>query len=209
MGRRQYVAHSLSYSFIDIEKLYEKISCLLYPKQSSTLHTPHIKNPSLYWRMGKPLVEAYYKGIIRDEKYKELSKLSTWFIRKFGKEFSLSALEDSYPLYLIYSSFSKVRQALTRREKALLSQLHLTWEHSRILIHVKRYGARPFYENEATNSSWFRSLLKRFINNHFFEKFFIDVNKKKKLRSIQKINVSPFVKSINWCLREIKDIQKR
>ena len=188
----EYVTLSFTHPSVDIDKLYTKISLLLHKENSQILQTPVVKTFHLYWKIGKLLVEAEHKGIIRDKERQDiLFKLSERLVKNFGKEFDLLALEDSYKFYLVYPPASK-DNILSEIADISEFQTSLTWNHYRLLIHVDCLHARNFYEKEARNSHWSFSLLEKFIKSCLFERLSTSPNKESVLRSAQQESLNLF-----------------
>lgn len=185
MGRQRYIAHSFSFPFLDIKKLYLEISFLFHQVQGPILLESSFLINILHWKIGRLIVEYEQQRDTKVEDHQELLfQLSERLIKKFGKVFSFSSLEECCKFYYVYPPFS---QKNLPNESVKLPQLQdsLTWDHYRFLIHIDCPIARNFYEKEAINSNWSPSLLNHFIKSCLFERLSASFNKESVLRSAQ------------------------
>ena len=183
MSRRQSVVHS--FSVIKIEKLYLEISFLFHQVQVPILQGSDFLTLVLHWKIGRLIVEYEQQQVMNDEDHHELlSQLSECLTKELGEQFDFLTLEDSCKFYLTYS-LSSQKKALSRAIETPYFQASLTWDHYRLLIHVKCPQARNFYEKEASNSNWSPSLLNHFIKNYLFERLSTSTNKENVLRAAQ------------------------
>ncbi|MBY0501681.1 MAG: hypothetical protein K2P93_06745 [Alphaproteobacteria bacterium] len=190
MGRRQSVVHS--FSVIEIEKLYLEISFLFHQVQVPILQGSDFLNLALHWKIGRLIVEYEQQQVTNDEDHHELlSQLSERLTKELGEQFDFLTLEESCKFYLTYS-LSSQNKALNRVIGTPYFQSSLTWNHYRLLIHVRCPQARNFYEKEANNSNWPPSLLNHFIKKRLFERLSTSTNKENVLRSAQQGSLELF-----------------
>lgn len=144
MAKQRCITHLFSLPFINIEKLYTKISCLLCQEKIPTLQEFRPKILNLHWKIDKLVVEHEHQRITRDENYQEtLFSFSEWLIKKFRKRFGLLTPKETCVFYFVSYPFSK-KNIPNENAEILVLQAHFIWGHYRLLIHISCPKAKNF-----------------------------------------------------------------
>ncbi len=128
---------------------------------------------SLYWNIGKIIMEIQQGDERASYGDTVLEKLSQKLTTEFGKGFSSRNLRTMRKFYLVYPIW-----------KTLSSKL--SWSHYLELIKIEEEPKRNFYMNECINSKWSVKELQRQKNSLLYERLTLSANKEKVLELAEK-----------------------
>jgi predicted nuclease of restriction endonuclease-like (RecB) superfamily len=180
----------------DYKTLVSGLAALLESARQTAARAVNAVLTTVYWEIGRRIVEFEQKGIARAE-YGEvlLPRLSRELTRRFGRGFSVDNLETMRLFYIAYASVaisetpSRKSRGLTRRKSETSSRIlaidHLTdrfplsWSHYVLLVRkTADEGARAFYETEALRGGWSVRQLDRQMASQFYERTLLSKNKR-------------------------------
>lgn len=148
-----------------------EIKELLYRAKSKVYQTINSTMTSVYWEIGKKIVEEDQQGSTRAKYGKSLIKnLSIELTKEFGKGFSGDNLENMRRFYLAYS-----------KSETASRKFELSWSHYIFLSRMINQDERHFYEIEAVSNSWSLRELKRQFNSGLHERLLLGRDTKKVL----------------------------
>ncbi len=159
----------LEKSFIDESKaLIGNLKELVLKTRKQVLKTINTEMVSLYYEIGRQIVENEQKGKFRAEYGKELlSLISKELTQEFGKGFSETNIKLFRRLYLVYS----IRQTVS-------AEFELSWSHYCELLRIDDETKRKFYERYAIEEGLSIRDLKRQIGSLFYERLVLSTEKK-------------------------------
>lgn len=151
-----------------------------------------------YYGIGKYIVEDEQSGKMYAQYGRSvLLHLSDKLTMKFGKGWSVDTLEKSRKFYLLYSnsatlSRNSIEAGLTSKPKQIsndtnksatpLRNFVLSWSHYLILMRIKNYDERCFYEIECAKQNWSVRQLQRQYNSSLYERLALSRDKDEVMR---------------------------
>lgn len=161
---------------INLTPVFEEIKKLVISSKNKIYTAINTEMLSLYWNIGKIIMEIQ-EGDIRAS-YGEhiLENLSLKLTKEFGKGFSARNLERMRKLYLFFPNST-----------TLSSQL--SWSHYLELLKIEEKDKRNFYLNETINSRWSVRELQRQKDSLLYERLSISGDKNKILELAEKGHV--------------------
>lgn len=150
----------------ELNNIYTNIKELIINSRDKIYRTVNTEMVSLYWNIGKIIMDIQL-GEER-AKYGEevLEKLSLKLTQEFGKGFSIANLRRMRKFYSCYPIRSTVL-------------IELSWAHYLELIKIIEEPNRNFYLNECINSKWSVRELQRQKNSLLYERLSLSHNKEK------------------------------
>ena len=119
---------------------------------------------SMYWELGRKIVEEEQLGNERAEYGKFLIKNLSQFLKiSYGSGFSKRQLEFARKFYRVYP----IAQTLSAQ---------FTWSHYVICINIDNQSKRLFYETETIKNLWSVRQLERQINSQLYERLLLSSN---------------------------------
>lgn len=150
----------------NIDTLYQRISERLKTAQQAIVQTINQEMVSVYWTIGREIVEQEQFGQERAVYGEELIyNLSKRLIKNFGKGYSVSNLRNMRQFYLNYQE--KIHQTPSGESMFLPK---VSWSKYCLLMQIKNKQAREFYEQEAINQNWSVRELERQIGSMLYER---------------------------------------
>jgi predicted nuclease of restriction endonuclease-like (RecB) superfamily len=132
-----------------------------------------------YWLIGKRIVEEEQEGKTRAIYGKALLKnLSLELKKDFEKGFSVDNLENMRLFYLefpISQTVSVKSETVSRISET--PDFQLSWSHYLMLISVKDFNERAFYEIETIENNWSLRELKRQYNSGLYMRLALSTDK--------------------------------
>lgn len=142
----------------NVISLYQRISSMVDNARRTAYSAVNFTMVSLYWSIGKLIVEDEQNGQERAEYGKAvLEKLSKKLTSEFGRGFDVSNLRYMRQFYTEFSNCDTLRH-------------ELTWSHYRLLLRVKNEQARDWYMHEAADQTWTTRQLDRQISVLYYER---------------------------------------
>lgn len=150
----------------EINILFKDIKALVVTSRNKVYQTVNTEMLSLYWNIGKKIMEIQ-EGEVRANYGEEvLEKLSRKLTNEFGKGFSKRNLERMRKFYLLFPIAT-----------TLSSQL--SWSHYLELIKIEEEPKRNFYLKECINAKWSVRELQRQRDSLLYERLILSSNKEK------------------------------
>lgn len=150
----------------EINILFQDIKALVVMSRNKVYQTVNIEMLSLYWNIGKRIMEIQ-EGEVRANYGEEvLEKLSRQLTNEFGKGFSIINLRRMRKFYLLFPIRSTVLN-------------ELTWSHYLELIKIEEEPKRNFYLKECINAKWSVRELQRQRDSLLYERLILSNNKEK------------------------------
>jgi predicted nuclease of restriction endonuclease-like (RecB) superfamily len=180
----------------DYKTLVSGLAALLESARQTAARAVNAVLTTVYWEIGRRIVEFEQKGIARAEYGEELlTRLSRALTRRFGRGFSVDNLETMRLFYIAYAGVaisetpSRKSRPSTRGKSETSSRIltidHLTdrfplsWSHYVLLVRkTADEGARAFYETEALRGGWSVRQLDRQMASQFYERTLLSKNKR-------------------------------
>lgn len=128
---------------------------------------------SLYWNIGKAIMEIQQGDERASYGDAVLDRLSQKLTDEFGKGFSSRNLRTMRKFYLIYPIWQTVSSKLS-------------WSHYLELIKIEEDNKRNFYFNECINTRWSVRELQRQIGSLLYERLALSTDKEKILELAEK-----------------------
>jgi predicted nuclease of restriction endonuclease-like (RecB) superfamily len=158
------------YTEVDFESLVGLFEQTQTAMQSQAARSVDIALVVRNWLFGWYIVEYQQHGTGRADYGKGLLKnLSTILREKLGKGFSVDSIELMRKFYLGYT---KIWQTLS-------AKFSLSWSHYVVLLTIKSFDERRFYEIEAIENAWGIRELKRQISSSLYERLALSRDKQK------------------------------
>jgi predicted nuclease of restriction endonuclease-like (RecB) superfamily len=166
---------------------------LLKTAKSSAARNVNSIMTSVYWDIGRRIVESEQAGAVRANYGDELIKqLANDLSAQFGRGFGVVNLSQMRRFFLTWPT-KRIFQTLSEKSltpmsindigvssssiPALANPFPLPWSAYVRLISVKNPEARTFYETEALRSGWSIRQLDRQIGSQFYERMALSQNK--------------------------------
>lgn len=153
--------------------LFNNIKDLVINSRNKVYQTVNTEMLSLYWNIGKAIIEiqqgaekASYGDFILD-------KLSQKLTNEFGKGFSKRNLERMRKFYICFPIATTVSS-------------QLSWSHYLELIKIEEESKRNFYLNECINTKWSVRELQRQRDSLLYERLTLSADKEKILELSEK-----------------------
>ena len=146
---------------------------LVINSRSKVFRTVNTEMLSLYWNIGKAIMEIQQGDERASYGDAVLEKLSEKLTNEFGKGFSSRNLRTMRKFYLIYPIWKTV-------------SAKLRWSHYLELIKIDEEQKRNFYLNECINSRWSVRELQRQRDSLLYERLTLSADKNKILELSEK-----------------------
>ncbi|KTC99864.1 hypothetical protein Lgee_1119 [Legionella geestiana] len=147
-------------------ELFIAISNLLHETRTTLQSTVNCAMVSVYWNVGRLIVEHEQRGKARAEYgSQQLKNLAERLQSEFGKGFYERNLRRMRAFYLAWPIWTTVRS-------------ELSWSHYRSLIQVENKAAREWYFQECLEQGWSARALERQIDKLYFERLLTSKDKK-------------------------------
>ena len=160
-------------SIENINPIFEEIKGLINTSRNKVYSAVNTEMLSLYWNIGKIIMEIQQGNERASYGDTILEKLSEKLTNEFGKGFSSRNLRTMRRFYLTYPIWKTV-------------SAKLSWSHYLELIKIDEETKRNFYMKETINSKWSVRELQRQIGALLYERLVLSKNKNKVLELAQK-----------------------
>ena len=157
----------------EINNIFDNIKELVISSRNKVYSAVNTEMLSLYWNIGKAIMEIQQGDERASYGDAVLEKLSQKLTNEFGKGFSKRNLERMRKFYIYFPNAT-----------TLLSQL--SWSHYLELIKIDEEPKRNFYLNECINSKWSVRELQRQRDSLLYERLCLSVDKQKILELLEK-----------------------
>ena len=157
----------------NINPIFEEIKDLINASRNRVYSVVNTEMLSLYWNIGKIIMEIQQgneRAIYGDA---VLEKLSEKLTNEFGKGFSKRNIERMRKFYICFPIATTVSS-------------QLSWSHYLELIKIEEEAKRDFYLKEAINSRWSVRELQRQRNSLLYERLILSKDKEKVLELAEK-----------------------
>ncbi len=158
-------------------EIFSDIKNILNQARQRAYQTINLAMVQAYWLIGKRIVEEDQQGEARAIYGKALLKtLSEQLNKEFGKGFSVDNLENMRSFYLTYS----ISETASRKSKTMVGStpnFQLSWSHYLMLIAIKDFNERAFYEIEAVENNWSLRQLKRQYDSGLYMRLALSTDK--------------------------------
>lgn len=133
---------------------------------------------SVYWNIGKRIVEEEQQGSNRAKYGAELlKKLSKSLLKDYGEAYSLRNLQYMRQFYMMFPDFEIVN-----------TRVHnLSWSHYRMLLRVADDNARYWYLKEADAQMWSVRTLSRNIGSQYYYRLLQTPHKDEVIKEMQEL----------------------
>ena len=135
------MSKNLSLTNENINPIFEEIRDLINNSRNRVYSTVNTEMLSLYWNIGKIIMEIQQGNERASYGDSVLNKLSQKLTAEFGKGFSKRNLERMRKFYIFFPIATTV-------------STQLSWSHYLELIKIEEEPKRNFYVQEAINSRW-------------------------------------------------------
>ena len=167
------MSKNLSLTNENINPIFEEIRDLINNSRNRVYSTVNTEMLSLYWNIGKIIMEIQQGNERASYGDSVLNKLSQKLTAEFGKGFSKRNLERMRKFYIFFPIATTV-------------STQLSWSHYLELIKIEEEPKRNFYVQEAINSRWSVRELQRQKNSLLYERLALSQNKEKVLELAEK-----------------------
>lgn len=150
----------------EIIHIFNDIKNLVISSRNKVYSAVNTEMLSLYWSIGKAIMEIQQGDERANYGDAVLEKLSEKLTNEFGKGFSSRNLRTMRKFYLTYPIWQTVSSKLS-------------WSHYLELIKIEEENKREFYIKEAINSKWSVRELQRQIGSLLYERLAISADKEK------------------------------
>ncbi len=157
----------------EINNIFDNIKELVISSRNKVYSAVNTEMLSLYWNIGKAIMEIQQGDERASYGDAVLEKLSQKLTNEFGKGFSKRNLERMRKFYIYFPNAT-----------TLLSQL--SWSHYLELIKIDEEPKRNFYLNECINSKWSVRELQRQRDSLLYERLCLSSDKQKILELLEK-----------------------
>ena len=157
----------------EFNSFFNNIKDLVINSRNKVYQTVNTEMLSLYWNIGRIIMEIQQgdeRAIYGDA---VLDKLSQKLTNEFGKGFSSRNLRTMRKFYLMYPIWKTV-------------SAKLSWSHYLELIKIEEVPKRNFYLNECINAKWSVRELQRQRDSLLYERLAISADKEKILELSEK-----------------------
>ncbi len=164
--------------YIISNKFIAEVKSIIKNAQANAIRFVDKERVSMYWLVGRHIVEEEQKGKVRAEYGSYLIKnLATELTIDFGSGFSVRQLEMCRQFYFVFPIAN-----------ALRSQLN--WTQYKLLIRIDDKDKRIYYIEESCKNNWSARQLERQINSQLYERLLLSINKEKVL-AVAKSEATP------------------
>ena len=167
------MSKNLSLTNENINPIFEEIRDLINNSRNRVYSTVNTEMLSLYWNIGKIIMEIQQGNERASYGDSVLNKLSQKLTAEFGKGFSKRNLERMRKFYIYFPIATTV-------------STQLSWSHYLEIIKIEEEAKRNFYIKETINSRWSVRELQRQIGSLLYERLLISSNKNKVLELSEK-----------------------
>ena len=192
---------SQSPKILGYEVVLAEVAELIQKARADAAARMHTAMTTLYWLVGKRIVQFEQKGKHRADYGQQLLKrLSHDLTKTFGKGFSIRNLRHMRGFYLGWRLEAptdqnelsvadqmdyEIRQTRLPNSNSSIPcpQFPLPWSAYVVLMGIQKREAREFYETEAIRGGWSIRQLTRQVNSQFFERTALSKNKEEMLQS--------------------------
>ena len=150
----------------EINHIFNDIKNLVISSRNKVYSAVNTEMLSLYWSIGKAIMEIQQGDERASYGDAILEKLSEKLTDEFGKGFSSRNLRTMRKFYLIYPIWQTVSSKLS-------------WSHYLEILKIDEEPKRNFYIKEAINSKWSVRELQRQIGSLLYERLVISADKEK------------------------------
>lgn len=157
----------------DLSTTFKEIKNLIISSRNKIYNAVNIEMLSLYWNIGKIIMEIQQGDERASYGDSVLEKLSLKLTKEFGKGFSSRNLRTMRKFYLSYPIWQTVSSKLS-------------WSHYLELIKIEEDNKRNFYLTEAINSNWSVRELQRQKASLLYERLTLSKDKAKILEISKK-----------------------
>lgn len=153
--------------------MFDNIKELIINSRNRVYQTVNTEMLSLYWNIGKAIMEIQQGDERASYGETVLERLSQKLTNEFGKGFSKRNLERMRKFYIYFPIATTVSS-------------QLSWSHYLELLKVDEEAKRNFYIKETINSRWSVRELQRQIGSLLYERLILSSNKEKILELAEK-----------------------
>ena len=157
----------------EINNIFYNIKNLVINSRNKVYQTVNTEMLSLYWNIGKAIMEIQQGDERASYGDAVLDKLSQKLTNEFGKGFSSRNLRTMRKFYVMYPIWKTV-------------SAKLSWSHYLELIKIDEEPKRNFYLNETINSKWSVRELQRQRDSLLYERLTLSADKEKILELSEK-----------------------
>ena len=152
----------------NIDNIFDSIKDMVISSRNKVYSTVNTEMLTLYWNIGKAIMEIQQGDERASYGDAVLEKLSQKLTNEFGKGFSIINLRRMRKFYCLFPIRSTVLN-------------ELGWSHYLELIKIDEEPKRKFYMNECINSRWSVRELERQIGSLLYERLALSADKQKVL----------------------------
>ena len=167
---------------VGYDAILTEVARLVEEARRSVAHTVNTTMTTLYWLIGRRIVESEQSGKVRAGYGEELAeRLSADLSARYGRGFSVRNLWHMKAFYLAWPEAQGGEIPQTPSAEFAVAakgpRFPLPWSAYVRLLSVKNDSARRFYETEALRGGWSVRQLKRQIDSQFYERTALSKNK--------------------------------
>lgn len=157
----------------EINNIFDNIKDLVINSRNKVYQTVNTEMLSLYWNIGKVIMEIQQGDERASYGDAVLEKLSEKLTNEFGKGFSKRNLERMRKFYICFPIATTVSS-------------QLSWSHYLEIIKIEEEQKRNFYIKETINSKWSVRELQRQRDSLLYERLTLSADKEKILELSEK-----------------------
>ena len=157
----------------EINNIFDNIKDLVINSRNKVYQTVNTEMLSLYWNIGKAIMEIQQGDERASYGDAVLEKLSEKLTNGFGKGFSKRNLERMRKFYIFFPIATTVSS-------------QLSWSHYLEIIKIEEAQKRNFYIKETINSKWSVRELQRQRDSLLYERLTLSADKEKILELSEK-----------------------
>ena len=157
----------------EINNIFDNIKDLVINSRNKVYQTVNTEMLSLYWNIGKAIMEIQQGDERASYGDAVLEKLSEKLTNEFGKGFSKRNLERMRKFYICFPIATTVSS-------------QLSWSHYLEIIKIEEEQKRNFYIKETINSRWSVRELQRQRDSLLYERLILSADKEKILELSEK-----------------------
>ena len=157
----------------EINNIFDNIKDLVINSRNKVFQTVNTEMLSLYWNIGKAIMEIQQGDERASYGDAVLEKLSEKLTNEFGKGFSKRNLERMRKFYICFPIATTVSS-------------QLSWSHYLEIIKIEEEQKRNFYIKETINSRWSVRELQRQRDSLLYERLTLSADKEKILELSEK-----------------------
>lgn len=173
LRKRGYILNNQLINNNEINNMFDNIKELIINSRNRVYQTVNTEMLSLYWNIGKAIMEIQQGDERASYGETVLEKLSQKLTNEFGKGFFKRNLERMRKFYIYFPIATTVSS-------------QLSWSHYLELLKVDEEAKRNFYIKETINSRWSVRELQRQIGSLLYERLILSSNKEKILELAEK-----------------------